>query len=99
VHTQVLIAAKIVRLQAANKAASKRKTRTKKQIQHRGTLSQQKAEEIIKHRDANALVKAERRKKRVRTGSSRQGSRRCRRCSKAGHNKRTCKKDAAKLSD
>jgi nucleotide-binding universal stress UspA family protein len=74
VHTQVLIAAKIVRLQAVNKAASERKTCTKKQIQHKGTLLQQEVEEIIKRRDANALVKAERHKERVRTGSSRQGS-------------------------
>jgi hypothetical protein len=32
VHTQVLMAAEIVRLRAANKAASERKTRTKKRI-------------------------------------------------------------------
>jgi nucleotide-binding universal stress UspA family protein len=99
VHTQVLMAAEIVRLRAANKAASERKTRTKKQIQHRGTLSQQEAEEIIERRDADALVKAERHEERVRTGGGGQGSQRCGRCSEAGHNKRTCKKDAAELGN
>jgi hypothetical protein len=98
VHTQVLMAAEIVRLRAANKAASERKTRTKKRIQHGGTLSQQEAEEIIERRDADALVEAERREEKVQTGSG-QGSQRCRRCSEAGHNKRTCKKDAAELGD
>jgi hypothetical protein len=93
VHTQVLMAAEIVRLQAANKAASERKTCKKKRIQHGGTLSQQEAEEIIERRDADALVEAERREERVRTGGGRPGSRRCGRCGKAGHNKRTCNKD------
>jgi hypothetical protein len=99
VHTQVLMAAEIVRLRAANKAASERKTRTKKRIQHGGTLSQQEAEEIIERRDADALVEAERHEERVRTGGGGQGSRRCGRCGEAGHNKRTCKKDAAELGD
>jgi hypothetical protein len=99
VHTQVLMAAEIVRLQAANKAASERKTRKKKRIQYGGTLSQQEAEEIVRRRDAEALVEAERREERVRTGGSREGSRRCGRCSEVGHNKRTCKKDAAELGN
>jgi hypothetical protein len=99
VHGGVLMAAEIVRLQAANKAASERKTRTKKRIQHGGTLSQQEAEEIIERRDADGLVEAERREERVRTGGGGQGSRRCGRCSEAGHNKRTCKKDTVDRVD
>ena len=94
VHTQVLMAPKIVRLRATNKAAFERKIRTKKRIQHGGTLPQQEAEDIVECRDADALVEAERREERVRTGGGGQGSRRCGRCGEAGHNKRTCKKDA-----
>ena len=43
-------------------------------------------------------TEAERREERVRTGG-REKSRRCGRCSEAGHNKRTCKKDAVDRVD
>jgi hypothetical protein len=98
VHTQVLMAAEIIRLRAANKAASERKTRKKKRIQHRGTLSQQEAEEVVERRDAEALVEAEM-SERVRTDGSGPGSRRCGRCGGAGHNKRTCNKDTVGRAD
>ncbi|EAT84526.1 hypothetical protein SNOG_08250 [Parastagonospora nodorum SN15] len=99
VHTQVLMAAEIVRLRAANKAASERKARKRKRIQHGGTLSQQEAEEIIERRDAEALVEAERCEERVQAGGGSKGIRRCKTCSEVGHNKRTCKKDAAESGD
>jgi hypothetical protein len=99
VHSHTLLKARVATLQAANNAASKRKKRKRKQIQLGRTLSQQEAEEIIERRDAEALVKAERREERVQTGSSGEGSQRCGRCSKTGHNKRTCKKDAARLGN
>jgi hypothetical protein len=60
---------------------------------------QQEAEEIIKRRDADALVEAERREERVQTGSSGLGSQRCGRCGEAGHNKRTCNKDTVDIVD
>jgi hypothetical protein len=44
-------------------------------------------------------AEAERREERVRTGGSREGSQRCGRCGKAGHNKRTCKKDTVDRVD
>jgi hypothetical protein len=65
VHTQMLMAAEMVRLRAANQAASKRKTRKRKRIQHGGTLSQQEAEETSERSDAETLVEAERREERV----------------------------------
>ena len=99
VHSQMLMAAQIAKLQAANKAASERKARKRKRIQHGGALSQQEAEEIIERRDAEALVEAERCEERVQAGGSSKGIRRCKICGEAGHNKRTCKNDAAESGD
>jgi hypothetical protein len=99
VHSHTLLEARVATLQAANNAASERKKRKRKRIQLGGTLSQQEAEEIIERRDAEALVEAERREERVRTGGGGEGSRRCGRCGETGHNKRTCKKDAARLGN
>jgi uncharacterized protein (DUF927 family) len=94
-HSHTLLKARVAKLKAANNAASKRKKRKKKQIQAGGTLSQAKAEEIVRQRDAEAEAEAER----VEAGSSNKGVHRCKMCSKAGHNKRTCKKDAVEVED
>jgi hypothetical protein len=99
VHTQVLMAAEIVRLRAANKAASERKARKRKRIQLGGTLSQQEAEEIIAVQEVVVQAEAERCEERVQAGGSSKGIRRCKTCREVGHNKRTCKKDGAELGD
>jgi hypothetical protein len=94
-HSHTLLEARIAKLEAANNAASKRKKRKRKQIQAGGTLSQAEAEEIIRQRDAEADAEVES----VQAGSSSKHVQRCKACSKAGHNKRTCKKDAAEVED
>jgi hypothetical protein len=93
-HSHTLLEARVAKLKAANNAASKRKKHKKKQIQVGGTLSQAKAEEIVRQRDTEAEAEAER----VEAGSSNKGVRRCKMCSEAGHNKRTCKKDAVEVT-
>jgi mannitol-specific phosphotransferase system IIBC component len=93
-HSHTLLEARVAKLKAANNAASKRKKHKKKQIQAGGTLSQAKAEEIVRQRDTEAEAEAER----VEAGSSNKGVRRCKMCSEAGHNKRTCKKDAVEVT-
>ena len=98
VHSHTLLEAEVATLQAANNAASERKKRKRKRIQLGGTLSQQEAEEIIAAREVVVQAEAERREERVRTGG-REKSRRCGRCSEAGHNKRTCKKDTVDRVD
>ena len=50
----MLLAARVANLKAANRAASKRRKRKKKQIQDRGTLSQVEAKAIVKQRDVNS---------------------------------------------
>ena len=97
-YLRTLLKARIASLKA-NQAASKHRKRKKKQIQKRGTLSQAEAENIVRQRDIKAQLEAERRQERVRTGSSAGGIRRCKNCSEAGHNKRTCKKDAAEVEN
>jgi hypothetical protein len=94
-HSHTLLEARVARLEAANNAASERKKRKKKRIQEGGTLSQAEAEEIVRQRDAEAEAEAER----VQAGSSSKGVRRCKTCGEAGHNKRTCKKDAVEVED
>jgi hypothetical protein len=94
-HSHTLLEARVATLKAANNAASERKKRKKKRIQEGGTLSQAEAEEIIQQRDAKAEAEAEK----VGAGSSSKGIYRCKTCGKAGHNKRTCKKDAAEVED
>jgi uncharacterized protein involved in type VI secretion and phage assembly len=94
-YSHTLLKARVAKLKADNNAASKRKKRKKKQIQAGRTLSQAKAEEIVRQRDAKAKAEAER----VEAGGSNKGVRRCKTCGKAGHNKHTCKKDAAEAGD
>jgi uncharacterized protein involved in type VI secretion and phage assembly len=94
-YSHTLLKARVAKLEAANNAASERKKRKKKQIQAGRTLSQAEAEEIVRQRDAKAKAEAER----VQAGSSSKGVRRCKTCSKAGHNKHTCKKDAVEVED
>jgi hypothetical protein len=94
-HSHTLLEARVAKLEADNNAASERKKRKKKRIQAGGTLSQAEAEEIVRQRDAKAEAEAER----VEAGGSNKGVRRCKTCGKAGHNKRTCKKDAAEAGD
>ena len=99
VHSHTLLEARIANLEEANQAASERKKRKKKRIQKGGTLSQAEAEDIIEQRDVEIQLEVERRQERVRAGGSAGGIRRCKNCGEAGHNKRTCKKDAVEVED
>jgi hypothetical protein len=56
---------------------------------------QAEAEEIVKQRDTKAEAEAER----VQAGSSSKGVCCCNMCSKAGHNKHTCKKDTVEVDN
>ena len=88
----------MLQLKALNKAASERKSRKRKRIQKGGDLSKEQAEDLIAQRNVRAQIKGETRKGRARTGASKKGKRHCKRCSEAGHNSRTCKKDVVDVS-
>jgi hypothetical protein len=98
-HSEALIAIRIAELQAANDAASGRRKRKRRRIQKGGTLTQADAEVLISQRDLVAAVEQERRETRRKDSAGEVQVRRCTQCSEPGHNKRTCKKDAAGLSD
>jgi hypothetical protein len=94
-YSHTLLKARVVRLKAANNAASKRKKHKKKQIQEGRTLSQAEAEEIVRQRDTKAKVEVER----VQVGSSSKGVYYCNIYSKAGYNKCMCKKDTVEVDN
>jgi hypothetical protein len=80
VHSQVLLAARVADLKAANRAASERRKRKKKRIQEGGTLSQVEAEAIVEQRDVDGQFEKEARDGRLRADGSRGGIRRCKTC-------------------
>jgi hypothetical protein len=82
---------RIVSLERANEAASKRRQRKKKRIQKRGTLTKGEGEDIIAQKEANLQIEREQRQGGERSGLSRQALARCKRCRETGHNSRTCK--------
>jgi hypothetical protein len=98
-HSQTLLAARVLQLEASNRAASERKSRKRKRIQKDGDLSKEEAEDLMAQLDIEAQVEGEMRKGRTRTGAGKQRKRHCRRCGETGHNSRTCQKDRAGTSD
>ena len=98
-HGQTLLAARVLQLEASNKAASERKSRKRKRIQKGGDLSKEEAEDLIAQCDVEAQVEGESREGRARTGAGKRGKRHCKRCGETGHNSRTCKKDVLEVSD
>lgn len=98
-HSQTLLAARVLQLEASNKAASERKSRKRKRIQKGGDLSKEQATDLIAQCDVGAQIEGEMREGRARTGAGKQRKRHCKRCSKTGHNSRTCGKDVVDVSD
>jgi hypothetical protein len=83
----------ITSLERANEAASERKQRKKKRIQHQGVLTKGAGQEVLACRAAEQQSAREERQKGEQSGLSRQALARCKRCRETGHNSRTCKKD------
>ena len=101
-HLQTLLAARVLRLEASNRAASERKSRKTKQkrrIQRGGDLSKEEAEDLVAQSEVGAQVEGETHEGRARAGAGKQRKRHCKRCGKTGHNSRTCKKDNVEISD
>ena len=98
-HSQTLLAARVIQLEASNRAASERKSRKRKRIQEGGDLSKQEAEDLIAQLDVGAQVEREIRKGRARISVGKQRKSHCKRCGKTGHNSRTCKKDAVETGN
>ena len=98
-HSLVLVRNQVAELQAANEAATRRKSHKRKRIQREGTLTVSEGVRLttLKEFEARGDGKKASKKRRVEPGT--QSLRRCGRCSKAGHNARTCIKDAQDTID
>jgi hypothetical protein len=92
-HSLVLVRNQVAELQAANEAATRRKSHKRKRIQREGTLTVSEGVRLTTLKEFNARSDGRRasRKARVETGT--QCSRRCGTCGETGHNTRTCKND------
>jgi hypothetical protein len=85
---------RIASLERANEAASARRQRKKKRIQHQGVLKRGAGEDIVAQREADQQTAHKEREGEEQSGVSRQALARCTKCRERGHNSRTCKKDS-----
>jgi hypothetical protein len=94
-HSMVLLTKRNAELEAANHAASRRRSRKKKRIQREGILTAKEGLQLATLKESSARGDRERPKKRARVEAGEPSQRRCGRCGKTGHNLRTCKQEAA----
>jgi hypothetical protein len=94
----VLITKRNAELQAANEASSRRKSHKRKRVQQEGTLKVEEGVRLTALKEFGARNNGKKAKKRARADEGSQRLRRCGRCSKAGHNARTCKQDVEVVS-
>ncbi|KAH9876384.1 hypothetical protein J1614_003863 [Plenodomus biglobosus] len=89
-HMLVLSQQRNAELQAANEAATRRKSHKRKRLQKEGTLTVEEGVRLTTLREFGARGDEEKASKRVRAEGGESTQRRCKCCSKAGHNSRTC---------
>jgi hypothetical protein len=94
-HSLVLMSNQVKELQAANKAASRRKARKRKRIQAEGTLTAEEGVHLTTLKEFAVRSNGKKAKKRVRIEAGEPSQRRCGRCGEAGHNARTCRQETA----
>ena len=87
----VLITKRNAELQAANEAATRRKSHKRKRVQNEGTLTAEDGLRLTTLKEFAARSDGKKASKRVRAEAGEPSQRRCRRCGEAGHNARTCK--------
>jgi cytochrome c2 len=92
-HSAVLLRNQVAELQAANKAATRRKSHKRKRVQKKGTLTIEEGAQLTALKAFGARGNSKKGKKRARADKGEQTQRRCRRCHKTGHNARTCKSE------
>lgn len=93
-HLAVLHKAEVTTLQKANEAASSRRKRQKKRIQRHGMLSIQEGQDLINIASSNCQMLEDLQQNGTRETQAIRGLRRRRKCGEAGHNIRTCQKEA-----
>jgi hypothetical protein len=93
-HSLVLMRSQVAELQAANKAATRRKLHERKRVQKEGTLTVEEGQRLTALKEFGALGDGKKAKKRARADEGDQPARRCSKCGEAGHNLRMCKNNA-----
>jgi hypothetical protein len=98
-HSLVLMTKRNAELQAANEASTGRRSHKRKRVQQEGTLIVEEGVRLTTLKEFRARSDGRKAKKRARADGGEPTQRRCGRCSEAGHNARTCKKDAEIVSE
>jgi hypothetical protein len=93
-HLVKILGKQVVKLQAANEAATRRKAHKRKQIQKDGVLTIKEGARLAALKEFSARGDRKKGKKKARVDGGNQTQRHCRRCGDAGHNSRTCKNEA-----
>jgi hypothetical protein len=93
-HSLVLVRNQVADLQAANEAATRRKSHKRKRIQQEGTLTVSKGVCLTTLKEFNAHSDGKRVSKKAGGKTGTQSLRRCSMCGKVGHNARTYKNNA-----
>jgi hypothetical protein len=93
-HSLVLMRSQVAELQAANKAATRRKSHKRKRVQKEGTLTVEEGLRLTALKESGVRSSRENAEKRARADEGDQTTRRCRQCREVGHNSRTCKNNA-----
>ena len=94
----VLLRDRVHHLVQANKAATKRKSRKRKQIQREGTLTGEQGSKLILQKVAVVTQENKRSQRESAEDATTRQKRRCRHCGKTGHNIRTCRNDKVDIS-
>jgi hypothetical protein len=94
-HKLVLSQKRNAELEAANEAATRRKSRKRKRIQQGGTLTAEEGLQLTTLMDSAARGSRKRRAGDEADDPAQRRRGRCGRCGETGHNSRTCKQEAA----
>jgi hypothetical protein len=89
----VLSQKRVSELEAANQAATQRRSHKRKRVQKGEALTIEEGERLATLREFGARSDGKKVKKRARVEAGKPSQRHCRRCGETGHNLRTCKQD------
>jgi hypothetical protein len=90
-HQMVLMRNQVAELQAANEAATRRKSHKRKRIQKESTLVVTEGVRLTTLKEFNARSDRKKAKKSARVEVGKSSQRRCERCGEAERNVRTCR--------
>jgi hypothetical protein len=93
-HSAILLKAEVKALQEANQAKKRRARKRKVRIQHRGSLTIQEGEELVREAGIGQEEGGGAKEAQGQKGQRR----RCGLCNQVGHNARTCEKDQESIN-